>query len=612
MKIVKFYISFILICYHYKNSAANILLQSSSNSSIPNFISWLINENNKREPQRNHNVVLIDLELTYKTEIFNNTLEEILRSNPDNAVMTSKRTKRIPPYRIHTASFIIIISDLDDSIKIAACIHNIFLFNKWQDSTKFIFVSTLQESVHRKIFFIAFDSIGVLNKILLRVNQGLLEVFSAKYFLRKIYSHGVKSQMNLDQLFPDQLKNLHGYTFQILHIQQYPRFMKVAYRDFRGIDVWMMQIITLKYNSRMNFPISIPWTGYKNISKFIIEMINIRTQKSLDLTLSTIVTLSDLSTKYINTYDENGYCALIPLPPRLTFLHFILTPYDTLSWMFMIGLVIICSILWKLSSRNNQRKDSAFYFFLIQVANFLGQSIPFRNSRRIQLLLLQLCIMMTFIMGNAYQSLIIPSMSRSREGLRIKTFDELIKSNISIAVTTGFYHILNQSNEFPTLIERSKVIPNHIKFTEFGQNRTALVMRCDLIESAFFHERHGQVTTNLYYILPDKIMKFYEKFLINSYSPFYEMLQMNYNKLFESGIKQKYENKFNINVKKIMEKREQNFIANENYLLRMQDIYGIFFILLFGYGVSFLTFIFELISRHKFEQIINKLIGSRN
>ncbi|CRK88116.1 CLUMA_CG001901, isoform A [Clunio marinus] len=162
------------------------------------------------------------------------------------------------------------------------------------------------------------------------------------------------------------------------------------------------------------------------------------------------------------------------------------------------------------------------------ISTFVGQSIPFRNSRRSQKLLLQVCILMAFFIRSAYESLIISSMAASREGIRFKSIDEIFQSNMSFRVDGIFLNIFNKSNEFSSLISRMK------KMSE-KDNTSAIILRCDVLE----HEFHtvANVSKN-YYLLPGQLMSIYDKIPLAFKSPFYEKFQKEFDHIFESGLRQ--------------------------------------------------------------------------
>lgn len=88
-------------------------------------------------------------------------------------------------------------------------------------------------------------------------------------------------------------------------------------------------------------------------------------------------------------------------------------------------------------------------------------------------------------------------------------------------------------------------------------------------------------------------MKFSEKFMIANRSLFYERLQKYHNIIFESGIRQHWKARLKEKEKAKLD-RVERFKMNEEYLLKMQDIHGIFYMIVVGYVLSLFAFIFEI------------------
>ncbi|CRL05225.1 CLUMA_CG018673, isoform A [Clunio marinus] len=116
-------------------------------------------------------------------------------------------------------------------------------------------------------------------------------------------------------------------------------------------------------------------------------------------------------------------------------------------------------------------------------------------------------------MGNAYQSLIIASMFFSRDGLKFKSFDEMLNT-----------------------ISRMETVVKGFDFKVSAEKNIALIGRCDFIE--YLYEGVVFDFPKYFYILPDRIMKFYEKFPVNNKNPFNEMIQRHFDYAYESGMRQ--------------------------------------------------------------------------
>ena len=258
----------------------------------------------------------------------------------------------------------------------------------------------------------------------------------------------------------------------------------------------------------------------------------------------------------------------------------------------MIVSVVACAFVWQILNCVRGEADSALYFIFGMVAVLLGQGIPFKPHHNGQKILLQLCMMMMFILGNLYQSLIISSMTWSRDGIRLETFEELFDSGTEMFVSDTFYHILKNSNEFDDVLKRMEAIET-FETKKLISSKKALIDRCDALE----YLTKVYVDFDLgshFYTLPASTMPFYEQLVLARSSPFYEKLQTMHNYVLESGIRQHW-NYLQDREKSSEMYRNDLFITSEQYLLNLDDLYGVFYLLLGGFVISVFAFVLELI-----------------
>ena len=438
------------------------------------------------------------------------------------------------------------------------------------------------DDFHQVSLFLIY--IGALNNVIM---SGRNDEFVIKLLhLKPMKMLPSENNTNVDYVYPDHLIDLEGDTYKALAFPQRPRLYKLPNGEYHGIDIMFMKTVAEKQNANFNITkyIEIPNKArFKKI--YNLEM----TRQTVDMTINTAVTSLNEYTlkifKMINTFDVNGFCALVPYPQRTSFLGQMLTPYDFYTWIMFIITIGICFFIWKMFNlMGNEREDSAFYFMYGIIAYFLLQSIPFRNNRIIQRSLLQICIFMMFILGNAYQSLIISFISESRYGATLKTFDELMQSNYSLKVDPLFYYMLNLTDDNSIKIGNVRTINSFVNIINFQQeyaNNTAIVLRCDVADYIMYAGDHDTKAIDYFYLLSDHIYSYYESFSLSKFSPHHKKLQHLSTLIFESGIRQhwkefeKYDD--------IRGKIETNKINNEEYLINFDDLFGVFYLLGFGF-----------------------------
>ena len=149
------------------------------------------------------------------------------------------------------------------------------------------------------------------------------------------------STTNVSDLFPDKLKDMHGYQYKVLLIPQPPR-VAINYEgtDFNGIDVEIMKTIAAIQNAGLKMELAVGSNSSVKIKLFTTALKN----QLIDLTFNTLFTArTNVLRNYINTYDQNGYCAIIPIPPTAFIFAF---PLDTFRWAVVDIHDCHCYRLW--------------------------------------------------------------------------------------------------------------------------------------------------------------------------------------------------------------------------------------------------------------------------
>lgn len=83
----------------------------------PKYIRSLIDFENLQDALKNHDVAVIRLEESSKSEIFDDTTDELFENNRENGAYIHTSFDSVPSYRIHAFSFYIIFSDMADYVR---------------------------------------------------------------------------------------------------------------------------------------------------------------------------------------------------------------------------------------------------------------------------------------------------------------------------------------------------------------------------------------------------------------------------------------------------------------------------------------------------------------
>lgn len=92
-------------------------LLNSLRLEVPTFVTSVIHDCSEKEFARNHDVVIIEMESSEKSGVADEIAEIVMREIPSSSVLIHRNFKTIEEYRVHTASFVIIVSDYDDSVR---------------------------------------------------------------------------------------------------------------------------------------------------------------------------------------------------------------------------------------------------------------------------------------------------------------------------------------------------------------------------------------------------------------------------------------------------------------------------------------------------------------
>lgn len=447
------------------------------------------------------------------------------------------------------------------------------------------------------------NSIFVYKDLLWKV--ALLDFFASKV---SVYDLEVAST-NLRELFPDRQKNLNGFEYNVVLVKQFPKIRRIVSSNdvnIEGIDVAVFTEIVKHQNASWKITLIGDTNSMSNNTQAGLgEFQWFLNTKFASLTLNTAIHAPGHSYRsMINTYDIAAYCALVPVPPRVSFLRFLLTPYDLPSWLALGTAIFVCALLWLFLHKRYKNSRSAWIFLFGIAANFFGQSLSFGMTSRTQKIILYLCILATFIMGNAYQGKIISLMSKSRDGKRFQTFGELFRSKFILRTDEIFRRHLTELGYNQIKGKVSTEIFQLFRSEIWDSTDSALIYRCEAIDTLFKNEA-GYVNYDNYYILPETLIPSFETFLLGARSPFYEKIQKYFNVFFESGIRKHY--------KSLFERKNENalksaalFISTEKYLLNLDDLFGVFLMLTSGIVVGLMVFIIEI-----FLEGIKKLRSSK-
>ena len=467
-------------------------------------------------------------------------------------------------------------------------------------SSKFIFIPTraISKPEMFSVFFF-FKQFKRINTIIGTPDR----IFIYDYFGHSLVS--VYPTSNAKKVFPNNLLNLKRYNFKIQGTSQKPRLHWINAK-FQGVDVYFIKTIAKKVNATFSsqFYDMKNWKQNKLFMSFLMDGsadLSLNTMNSLSLTNQYMKNSSSVSTylKTFTTFDEEGFCALVPIPPRVSFFKYLLKPFDIATWILMAVSVISLAVLWMIfkKTRDGRNLNSPGYMVFRIIAMFLGQDIPSRQTRWFHTMIIQLFIFVMMILNNLYQSQLISLMTASRNATRIETVNEMMEQNFIFCSDQFFYAFLylNDQNSSRYQICPEMYENNNIDYKSMAQNGTVLITRCDNARDMFYTKNNNFSfghPAEVYYILPEKVFTFYDNLKTGRFTPFLEMFEKFSLIIFESGVRQhwkmllhKYSDELDL---------KQIAIDNEDFLLKMNDLKFVFVICGIGLIIATMVFLVEL------------------
>jgi hypothetical protein len=324
------------------------------------------------------------------------------------------------------------------------------------------------------------------------------------------------------------------------------------------------------------------------------------TDKNFDLCPNTRVKLHHLTQEMISiqTYSTADYCALIPNEPKKSFLSFMVSPFDLATWILILLALLIGTTVYLLMNyrRFSHSVRTGFEFLFGIYGIFLGQGSNLFESRSKKNTHFQTFIFFAFLLGTLYQSLIISFIFFNRDVRSIKTFEDLKNSDFKIYTNHNMKTVLAQTEtENESFMKRIVVLEALEDSFLRGLNESgAIVSSCYNID---YIQNNFEIIYSNYYKLSEPISSFHRTYVTRRSNPFAETIQKYSLKFFESGISGFLETKFasDLNEKVIRMRVYSESFNDVEIFLNFEDLSGGFIILLIGFVLAGLAFVFEWI-----------------
>ncbi|CAG9811081.1 unnamed protein product [Chironomus riparius] len=521
-------------------------------------------------------------------ELWSSTANDIAGCvGSDNAVVFSDFKSFVIKKTLRKAA-VIILAELITSI-----VANHKDSTLWNHNAKIIFLinnlidaATLSQIVNTLKLF------GIQNFVLVYEHKNEVFVLVLDYIKRKVTRH-LSTKSFYQDIFYNKLNDLHGYPYRIVACAQLPRVI-IENMTIHSALLYFLQAVAKIQNGNL-------WIRVLNNCKDVIVYWK---QRLMDISLNTAVEVYFPSIPKLLTYEEIGYCALVPLPQTNSlFQSIFIEPFDGLTWLFF-ALTMICSVAVFWMFRGRGAVDSPWLLVYGMFVMFIGQGVHFsRKNRFVLTILLQLIILMIWVLSTAYESIITSFMIQPMYEQRLETFDDLIASEHDIITDETFIDSLNETLALEKLKSRSI----ETIFEEWGtlkktmqKSEKIVILECDQIEMMMTLQLpNGNKVSEHYYMLPKKLSSYLVRLEASYFNPFIERLQYYMDLSFQAGLMHIW----NVFVSPSKIKKNLFHSSSEPSLLKLEDLTQVFSILIFGYVLSIVVLLFEIF----FHDILKKL-----
>jgi len=388
---------------------------------------------------------------------------------------------------------------------------------------------------------------------------------------------------NGQMIFPDKLKNMRGFAYTIAIYNQPPRIF-ITHTVISPL-IFFLEALCDAQNAYFHLLLL---NHYSQLHQYWVN-------RGMHLTLNT-ATIFDTPEPKLLTYEKEGYCALVPIPPKssLTQLIFI-EPFDGLTWMFLALSVVGCvGVFWMFRGRG--AVDSPWLLGYGMFVYFIGQGVDFsRRNRMVLTILLQLIILMIFVLSNAYEGVITSFMIQPMRENRMESIDDLLASDYEILTDEAFAFHIREYQELQKLMPRMNTSGVNVSSRHeelIVQQHYVFIRICEIAEYDMnVPLSNGRKLSDYYYLLPERLLTQFLYLEASYMNQFLERIQYYMDLCFQAGL----HHFWNIMAKELNHiNMPENTTSDEIEYLKLEDLYQVFSILVIGYVLSSLLLIVEI------------------
>lgn len=233
-------------------------------------------------------------------------------------------------------------------------------------------------------------------------------------------------------------------------------------------------------------------------------------------------------------------------------------------------------VIWRLSGERTSIWHVPYYF----LAYFLFQGVGFGTRRKILRTLLQLIVFMMLILSNVYSGLLTSLLIQPPKLQLMKTFDEVLDSNLKIYSGEYFNHLMQDDLKYQAANDRGQIYLGGRADENLYDD--VIVARCDNAMAIMSEDDNSKH----YYIVNEKSFPYYVQLDARYVNPFIRQWQTLMDRCFEAGLTKVWKRQT-----KDFEKLASN--GSHDYLV-LSDIYIVLGLLFIGYGLGLFVLLLEI------------------
>ncbi|CAG9811578.1 unnamed protein product [Chironomus riparius] len=559
MKSLRFLVIFaMLLVLHSSTSTNSINTSSIDDQKLSTSICRITNDitSSKSDTQ---DIIIGNLGGTMWSSIVN----DIIKCLDNKAVVISDIHDIATDKRLRKASVVILALNRSAKYQIIDIISQFGISTVLHHMAKTIVMlpdSTTQD--YRAQILGTFGKYGTWNVAVLHKFLGdiVFEIFGSNFKLTKLIN-----PKNSSSVFPDKLKDLRGMKAYVAVHDQQPS-VKLRNGRVSSLMIHFLHVIEKVQNIKIGL-LLVPDHTY--LHKYWID-------RKFHLTLNTALVFNTEDPKLF-TYQKNGYCVLIPVPPKSSFFHLIIIhPFDILIWI-LFGVSVVSSVaVWRMY-RDRGAVDSHWQLAAGIFMMFIGQGADFsRRNRFVLAVLLNIICLSVFLLSNLYEGAVTSFMIEPAHTNHFKTVEDFLDSDYEIITDEVFVAGIKDSQEFNRLRLKMNSSLGRLerKFNiGYQQQRYAYIFSCDILEYEIYSQLpDGHHVADYFYILPEMISWYYEKLGASYLNPFIERFQYYMDLSFQAGLPHMWK----LFMAQRIYKSTGTVILRDREMLELKDFYSVF------------------------------------